>query len=601
MTDQNGDQVRSTPDYASAPRLLWRYLGGRGPLLALAIGCGIIAGIAEVVPAWAMWTSVTAIAENTATGDGSQATRTVLLMALVCFAAVLLKAVFFAVSTGLAHLVAFDVIADIRHRLGRTWNAMSVGAVARIHSAQAKTVALDHCEKLELFIAHAVPEAAAALTVWVSVTTWLFIVDWRLATATIVLVPFAFATMMHAMRSNGHRMGQWVAAKDAMGAAIVDFLSAMPVIRVFNRTGQEHQRTSDAVRKNAALQSSWGRAFVAWGSPFSTLVASSIAIIAPVAAWLLARDVVDLPTALLFLILGPTYPVPLVTLFYRLVALPVLSSGAVDIERQLANRPEDTTERTIPAPSVAPGEVRVEHLSFSYSPGILALDDVTFTAKPGEMTALVGLSGAGKSTVGELIAGFSTPDTGRISINGTDISQMRDEDLYAQIAAVFQKPHLMAGTIRDNVALARPDVSEEQLQVALRAAAADQFIAELPGGVDTLLGEGGSGLSGGQRQRLAIARAFVADRPILILDEATASTDPENEELIQQGLARLTRGRTVIVIAHRLGTVRHADCIHVMDAGRIVESGTHHDLLARNGYYARLWNGGAAATTGGAQ
>ena len=154
----------------------------------------------------------------------------------------------------------------------------------------------------------------------------------------------------------------------------------MPVIRVFNRTGQEHQRTSDAVRKNAELQSSWGRAFVAWGSPFSTLVASSIAIIAPVAAWLLARDVVDLPTALLFLILGPTYPVPLVTLFYRLVALPVLSSGAVDIERQLANRPEDTTERTIPAPSVAPGEVRVEHLSFSYSPGILALDDVTFTA-----------------------------------------------------------------------------------------------------------------------------------------------------------------------------------------------------------------------------
>ena len=258
-------------------------------------------------------------------------------------------------------------------------------------------------------------------------------------------------------------------------------------------------------------------------------------------------------------------------------------------------------ERTIPAPSVAPGEVRVEHLSFSYSPGTLALDGVTFTAKPGEMTALVGLSGAGKSTVGELIAGFSTPDTGRISINGTDISQMRDEDLYAQIAAVFQKPHLMAGTIRDNVALARPDVSEEQLQVALRAAAADQFIAELPGGVDTLLGEGGSGLSGGQRQRLAIARAFVADRPILILDEATASTDPENEELIQQGLARLTRGRTVIVIAYRLGTVRHADYIHVMDAGRIVESGTHHDLLARNGYYARLWNGGAAATTGGAQ
>lgn len=587
------DEVASgRPDYRSAPRLLLRFGRGDRVRLGAAAVLGAMSGALALAPAWAVWRMVVDLVGGTLTPGATWRA------AGIALAGVLGRQLLFGASTALSHLAAFDVIARIRMALGRAWTRVRVGDLRAGHSADARTVAIDHCEKMELFIAHAVPEITASLTVWATVTAWLFLVDWRLALATVVFTPVAFALMIHAMRANGHRMGEWMAANGAMGAAIIDFLTAMPVIRVFNRVGADHRRTTEAVRRNAELQSEWGRAFVPLGSPFSTLTASGIALIAPLGAWLLAIGAVEPATVLLFLILGPTYSTPLVGVYGLLTQIPLLSAGAVRIEAELARDPgPDPGPPVAEAPADAPGRIRpappevvFDSVTFTY-PGAAepAVSGVSFTAPAGGVTALVGPSGSGKSTVAEILLGFHAPDSGTVRVGGRDLAGMAEAERMAGMSAVFQSPHLLAGTVAENLTLGRPDAAEAEIGAALRDAAVAADIAALPGGSATMLGESGSGLSGGQRQRVAIARALLADRPLLVLDEATAATDPDNEALIQRGLSRLAAGRTTLVIAHRLHTIRGADRIVVLDGGRVVEQGTHESLLAAGGAYHRMW------------
>src|ERR1700719_2760463 len=265
--------------------------------------------------------------------------------------------------------------------------------------------------------------------------------------------------------------------------------------------------------------------------------------------------------------------------------------AGLDRTREVLNeRPEDEDpRRTVTLPDIE-GELAFDHVSFAYEPGKPVLQDVSFLALPGTVTALVGSSGSGKSTIIGLVAAFHVPVEGRVLVDGVDLATVRLDSYRTRLGVVLQESFLFDGTIRENVAFSRPRASEEEILAACRIARVDEFAERFPEGYDTIIGERGVKLSGGQRQRVSIARAILADPRILILDEATSSLDSESEMLIQEGLAQLMRGRTTFVIAHRLSTIRRADQILVVEAGKIVERGTHAFLYAANGRYRELYD-----------
>lgn len=486
-----------------------------------------------------------------------------------------------------SHYAAFRLETLLRTRLAEHVARLPLGEVQRLGPSALAKVVQDDVKALHVFVADSTPLYARAYVAPVATLLALLLLDWRLALGALAVLAFGVAVMSLAMRGRGEMSRRYHAAREQVGAAVVEFVQAMPVVRSFDTGRSTFGRYERALAAYLAMLTDWYRA-AGFSARFALAVLGPLPTLLALFAlglWLWPDLAFERWLALLLLGTGMGEALmPLMSLMH-LVDKARLSVDRIHQVLALAPLP-------LPATGRVPQDASVEFdgVCFAYdTASAAALEAVSFRVAPGSVTALVGPSGAGKTTVARLIPRFWDVQRGAVCVGGVDVREMTPQALMAQVAFVFQDAFLFAGSVADNIRLGRPEATLDQVQAAARAAQAHDFVAALPQGYDTPVGERGVFLSGGQRQRLTIARAILQDRPILVLDEATAFADPENEAAIVQALSALMRGRTVIMVAHRLATIRDADQILVFERGRLVEAGRHDELLPRAGLYARLW------------
>ncbi len=506
-------------------------------------------------------------------------------------AAIVLKQGCLGISTALSHVAAYNILHDIRIKLAEKLKTLPLGYFNRKNTGQLKKVMSEDVEQMEIFLAHNIPDFIGAVVYMILTTLVLFVVDWRLALATVIVIPFGFVLQMMTMGQGREFLSKWVAATEKMNAAMVEYIQGMPIIKAFNHTVTSFSKYSTSIEDCFSLENIFSKRWYLPTVVFSVSITANMLLLLPVGAGLYLLGAVTLEKFVFFLLLGIGFgsPVWLLIQFGRVMERNM--ECHTQIEAILSA--EELSEPFAPE---TPGKgIFGENVSFGYNKENKAINGVDFSIDARRFVALVGPSGAGKTTLARLIPRFWDLDAGSITLGKTDIRYISTDNLMDQFGLIFQQVYLFNDTVIANLRMGRPGASETDVIEAARSARCHDFIMELPNGYDTVIGEKGVRISGGEKQRLSIARALLKDAPILILDEATAFIDPENEALVQEAINKLVRNKTLIVIAHRISTVIAADEILVLDKGRIAARGTHEQLLSENPLYKKMWEAHVSA------
>ena len=500
------------------------------------------------------------------------------------------------ISTAISHKATFTSMKELRHNLISKLSRLPMGKLIDTPSSYYKDIIVDRVESIEVPLAHLLPEMTANILVPILMLIYLLILDWRMALISLITIPLGIFFMAGTMKTYGKKYEGSVKASGKMTNAIVEYIGGIEVIKAFSQRARSYGKYSNAVENNAAYFYDWMKSAQWPMSAYGAICPSVLLSVLPLGFLFFLAGSLTIGNFITIIILALGVVGPLIT-----------ASNFVDnfarVGTIMGQIKEIMEEKELVRPT-APVDLKdltivLNHVSFSYHENAEnVLHDITLTIKPGSINALVGPSGSGKSTIAKLIAGFWDITSGTITLGGIDTAKIPQKQLASQIAYVSQDNYLFDDTIRENIRMGCPTASDKEVEQAAKDAGCDEFIRGLELGYETRVGGAGGHLSGGERQRIAIARALLKNAPIIILDEATAYIDPENETVVQNAVSKLVKGKTLIIIAHRLSTITDADQIIVMQDGYTLDFGTHKKLLQTCNLYREMWKAHIGAKDG---
>lgn len=490
-----------------------------------------------------------------------------------------------------SHISAYNTVARIRMQLIRHLGTLPLGYHILHPSGKQRKIIEKNTDNLEILIAHNIPDYVQSLVLPIAFLVFMFRYDWRLSLICLVPILIGFILLFSMLKdeSSGF-IGQVQKSGEDISNAATEYVRGIAVVKTFGQTASSFRRYQRAVKDYADFMTKYAFSMENAFSLYTAIVNAVFLFLIPggIVLYNLGGGAEKtIMTFAFFAVLIPLVASILTKLMHSSSNLMLADASFAAIEKMLAEKPLTETKK-LPVPQN--GEIRLDHVSFQYEAGVKALDDVSLTIRPGTVTALVGESGGGKSTVANLIARFWDVSEGSVTVGGVDVRKLDYADWMKHISIVFQDTNLFKMSVAENVAMYKPGASREEIMEVLRQARCEDILEKLPNGVDSVIGARGVYLSGGEMQRIALARAILKDAPIVLLDEATAFADAENEYLIQRALDILLHGKTVLMIAHRLQTIVHADQIIVMQRGGIAEQGTHEELMQRQGVYAKMYH-----------
>ena len=488
-------------------------------------------------------------------------------------------------SSLMSHKISFTILKNIREAITDRMAKVPMGIMLETPTGAFKNLIVDNVAKLEDSMAHFMPELPSNIAAPLCSILLIFILDWRMGLASLITIPLGILFFAAMMRGYGPRMENYMRSANDMNSSLVEYVNGIQVIKAFNRSASSYGKYSKSVNYFHDSTMEWWSQCWFWNAAARAVLPSTLLGTLPVGAWLYMEGTLSLPVFLISLVVPLGFVAPLMKVSEAMEQVSMIKGNLEQVTAFLK-----TPELVRPSEPVSLGErtYQFEDVHFGYKETEV-LHGISFQTRPGTMTAIVGPSGSGKSTIAKLMAGFWDVTSGSVRFGGQDIRQIPFEQLMGEISYVAQDNFLFDKSIRENIRMGNPAATDEEVEAAANAANCHDFIMQLEQGYDTLAGDAGDRLSGGERQRITIARAMLKPSSVVILDEATAYADPENEALIQQAISKLVAGKTLIVVAHRLNTIRNADQILVVANGNIAGRGTQEELLRECPIYQKMW------------